>query len=147
MGTHGRTGLGRLLMGSVAEQTLRKATCPVLTVKAPLEDTSLARGRMYHTSTVGRTRMDNMMGRISRTIVIGLGVVLVIAASAMMVTWILLPVGIVTGAIGLMLILAGIPDDVPERPAKGALPRLPKAKTPRPMARARKREPEEAVSV
>ncbi len=35
MGTHGRTGLGRLLMGSVAEQVLRKADCPVLTVKAP----------------------------------------------------------------------------------------------------------------
>jgi nucleotide-binding universal stress UspA family protein len=37
MGTHGRTGLGRLLMGSVAEQVMRKAPCPVLTVKAPLE--------------------------------------------------------------------------------------------------------------
>jgi nucleotide-binding universal stress UspA family protein len=35
MGTHGRTGLGRLLMGSVAEQVLRKASCPVLTVKTP----------------------------------------------------------------------------------------------------------------
>lgn len=35
MGTHGRTGLGRLLMGSVAEQVVRKASCPVLTVKAP----------------------------------------------------------------------------------------------------------------
>jgi nucleotide-binding universal stress UspA family protein len=35
LGTHGRTGLSRLLMGSVAELVLRKATCPVLTVKAP----------------------------------------------------------------------------------------------------------------
>ncbi len=35
MGTHGRTGFGRLLMGSVAERTLRKAPCPVLTVRAP----------------------------------------------------------------------------------------------------------------
>jgi nucleotide-binding universal stress UspA family protein len=35
MGTHGRTGLKRLLMGSVAEQVLRRAACPVLTVKAP----------------------------------------------------------------------------------------------------------------
>jgi nucleotide-binding universal stress UspA family protein len=33
MGTHGRTGLKRLLMGSVAELVLRKAPCPVLTVK------------------------------------------------------------------------------------------------------------------
>lgn len=36
MGTHGRTGLGRALMGSVAEQVVRKARCPVLTVKAPV---------------------------------------------------------------------------------------------------------------
>jgi nucleotide-binding universal stress UspA family protein len=35
MGTHGRTGLRRLLMGSVAEQVVRKARCPVLTVKVP----------------------------------------------------------------------------------------------------------------
>lgn len=35
LGTHGSSGLGRLLMGSVAETVLRKASCPVLTVKAP----------------------------------------------------------------------------------------------------------------
>jgi nucleotide-binding universal stress UspA family protein len=35
MGTHGRTGLGRLLMGSVAEQIVRKAPCPVLTARLP----------------------------------------------------------------------------------------------------------------
>ena len=35
MGTHGRTGLSHLLMGSVAEKVLRKAPCPVLTVKTP----------------------------------------------------------------------------------------------------------------
>jgi nucleotide-binding universal stress UspA family protein len=35
MGTHGRTGLGRLLMGSVAEVVVRNASCPVLTVKTP----------------------------------------------------------------------------------------------------------------
>jgi nucleotide-binding universal stress UspA family protein len=35
MGTHGRTGLGRLLLGSVAEQVLRRAVCPVLTVRIP----------------------------------------------------------------------------------------------------------------
>jgi nucleotide-binding universal stress UspA family protein len=34
MGTHGRSGLGRLLLGSVAEEVLRTAPCPVLTVKA-----------------------------------------------------------------------------------------------------------------
>jgi universal stress protein A len=36
MGTHGRRGLTRLLMGSVAEEVVRKSTCPVLTVKVPL---------------------------------------------------------------------------------------------------------------
>jgi nucleotide-binding universal stress UspA family protein len=33
MGTQGRTGLGRLLLGSVAERVLRSAPCPVVTVK------------------------------------------------------------------------------------------------------------------
>jgi nucleotide-binding universal stress UspA family protein/quercetin dioxygenase-like cupin family protein len=36
MGTHGRTGLGRFLTGSVAEEVLRNAICPVLVVKTPL---------------------------------------------------------------------------------------------------------------
>jgi nucleotide-binding universal stress UspA family protein len=35
MGTHGRTGLDRLLLGSVAEDVMRKASCPVLTVRGP----------------------------------------------------------------------------------------------------------------
>jgi nucleotide-binding universal stress UspA family protein len=33
MGTHGRTGLAHLLMGSVAEHVVRTAPCPVLTVR------------------------------------------------------------------------------------------------------------------
>lgn len=33
MSTHGRTGLSRLLMGSVAEYVMRHAHCPVLTIK------------------------------------------------------------------------------------------------------------------
>ena len=32
MGTHGRTGVAHLLMGSVAERVVRGAPCPVLTV-------------------------------------------------------------------------------------------------------------------
>jgi universal stress protein A len=36
MASHGRTGLDRLLMGSVAEAVMRRALCPVLTVKAPV---------------------------------------------------------------------------------------------------------------
>jgi universal stress protein A len=35
MGTHGRSGFSRLLMGSVAEAVVRKAQCPVLTIKQP----------------------------------------------------------------------------------------------------------------
>ena len=33
MGTHGRTGLAHMLMGSVAEHVVRTAECPVLTVR------------------------------------------------------------------------------------------------------------------
>jgi nucleotide-binding universal stress UspA family protein len=43
MGTHGRTGLARLLMGSVAEQVVRQAACPVVTVKAPFPAAAPAR--------------------------------------------------------------------------------------------------------
>lgn len=38
MGTHGRTGIGRLLMGSVAELVVRRAACPVLTVRTPFHE-------------------------------------------------------------------------------------------------------------
>lgn len=34
MGTHGRRGIGRLALGSVAEHVLREASCPVVTVRA-----------------------------------------------------------------------------------------------------------------
>jgi nucleotide-binding universal stress UspA family protein len=34
MGTHGRTGVKHLLIGSVAENVVRHAACPVLTVRA-----------------------------------------------------------------------------------------------------------------
>jgi nucleotide-binding universal stress UspA family protein len=36
MGTHGRRGISRMLSGSVAEAMLRLATCPVVTVRAPV---------------------------------------------------------------------------------------------------------------
>ena len=35
MGTHGRRGLSHTLWGSVAESVIRKAQCPVLTVRSP----------------------------------------------------------------------------------------------------------------
>ena len=37
IGTHGRTGFRRMVMGSVAESVVRHAECPVLTVKHPVE--------------------------------------------------------------------------------------------------------------
>ena len=40
MGTHGRTGFEHLLLGSVTEKVLRKATCPVMTVPPPVATTS-----------------------------------------------------------------------------------------------------------
>ncbi len=51
MGTHGRTGLKHLLLGSVAEAVVRKASCPVLTLRerrpearAPACSTTSSRG-------------------------------------------------------------------------------------------------------
>jgi len=35
IGTHGRSGVTRLVAGSVAEQVMRQAPCPVLTVRCP----------------------------------------------------------------------------------------------------------------
>jgi universal stress protein A len=35
IGTHGRTGMKHLLIGSVAERVVRTAPCPVLTVRHP----------------------------------------------------------------------------------------------------------------
>jgi nucleotide-binding universal stress UspA family protein len=40
MGTHGRTGIAHALMGSVAEQVVRVAPCPVLLVRASKRGTT-----------------------------------------------------------------------------------------------------------
>jgi universal stress protein A len=37
MGTHGRTGMRRVLLGSVADAVVRRASCPVLALKQPAE--------------------------------------------------------------------------------------------------------------
>jgi nucleotide-binding universal stress UspA family protein len=39
MGTHGRTGLGRLLLGNTAESVLPEASCPVIILKSPKQAT------------------------------------------------------------------------------------------------------------
>lgn len=45
IGTHGRSGIKHLLMGSVAEKVVRKATCPVMTVKAQPAKKGARKGR------------------------------------------------------------------------------------------------------
>jgi nucleotide-binding universal stress UspA family protein len=44
LATHGRSGLRRVLLGSVAEAVLRKAPCPVLTIKPTAPTQSIASG-------------------------------------------------------------------------------------------------------
>ena len=39
MGTYGRVGLDKLIFGSTAERVVRKAPCPVLTVRQPKHQT------------------------------------------------------------------------------------------------------------
>ena len=36
MGTHGRDGISRAIMGSIAEHVLREASCPVVTVRSSI---------------------------------------------------------------------------------------------------------------
>ena len=38
MGTHGRSGVSHLLLGSVAEKVVRRSPCPVLTVRQDEHD-------------------------------------------------------------------------------------------------------------
>ena len=38
LGTHGRTGLAHMLIGSVAERVVRHAECPVLTLRSKAKD-------------------------------------------------------------------------------------------------------------
>jgi len=46
MATHGRTGISRMLMGSVTERVLRDSPCPVLTVRRSEGNRGLVGGRM-----------------------------------------------------------------------------------------------------
>jgi nucleotide-binding universal stress UspA family protein len=48
MGTHGRSGLDRLILGSVTEKVIRRAPCPVLTVRRPMNDVVPAPERLFH---------------------------------------------------------------------------------------------------
>lgn len=67
MGTTGRTGLKRVLMGSVAEEVVRRAPCPVLTLKIPEANRSVPApdliwenwANLDHPSTVVSPAVDN----------------------------------------------------------------------------------------
>jgi nucleotide-binding universal stress UspA family protein len=53
MGTHGRTGMGRLMMGSVAESVLARADCPVIVLKSSqLAPASTSGQPAEHKSTI-----------------------------------------------------------------------------------------------
>ena len=48
MGTHGRSGFERLILGSVTEKVLRKSPCPVLTVPVRAPEVALVNGLFNH---------------------------------------------------------------------------------------------------
>lgn len=78
MGTHGLSGIDRLLLGSMTEKVLRKAACPVLTVPAALEHGSpgdvlfgtvlcpvdlspASRGALLHASSLARESRSELV--------------------------------------------------------------------------------------
>ncbi len=54
-GTHGRSGLKRHVLGSVAERLVRHATCPVMTVRLPESDVTV------ETSKQARERVETAL--------------------------------------------------------------------------------------
>jgi len=56
MGTHGRTGLLRLLFGSITEEVVRRAHCPVMVVKAPARE---ARAPMHQIANQAASRVGS----------------------------------------------------------------------------------------
>jgi len=55
MGTHGRRGFDRLVLGSVTDRVMRKAPCPVLAVCKPPHDSRAAgeeRGHVHHLNRI-----------------------------------------------------------------------------------------------
>ena len=55
MGTHGRRGFDRLMLGSVTDRVMRRASCPVLAASKPPHDSVAAgkeRGHVHHLSRI-----------------------------------------------------------------------------------------------
>ena len=64
MATHGRTGVSRLLMGSVAERVVRTTTCPVLTLHGGAAPAKATRARgAIRTTSAGRDSVQRPGGR------------------------------------------------------------------------------------
>jgi universal stress protein A len=56
LGTHGRTGLRRILMGSVAESVLRHAECPVVTIRLGTYEAISTEAGSSPVISIGRVR-------------------------------------------------------------------------------------------
>jgi hypothetical protein len=72
MGTHGRSGVPHLVMGSVAEKVVRVAPCPVVTVRQPRQATSggadaAAAPDETRTGAAGSAGMLHKIGRLRGT--------------------------------------------------------------------------------
>jgi universal stress protein A len=73
IGTHGRSGLKRLVLGSVAERVVRLAPCPVLTVHdaGPARGAAVDPGTVAHPVTVRPGEVGELMYRPPITIAAG----------------------------------------------------------------------------
>ena len=60
MGTHGRGGVSHMLLGSIAEKVVRRAPCPVLTVRHPQRE---------FVETTERRRVAYCIGNVTVTTV------------------------------------------------------------------------------
>jgi nucleotide-binding universal stress UspA family protein len=65
MGTHGRMGMARVLMGSTAERVVRLAPCPVLTVKAEVKSAPPVEARAATAQAPGPSTFCHLCGRPS----------------------------------------------------------------------------------
>jgi nucleotide-binding universal stress UspA family protein len=63
MGTHGRTGVARAMMGSTAERVVRLAPCPVLTVKAEVKSAPPVEARAAEAPATGPSTFCHLCGR------------------------------------------------------------------------------------
>ena len=54
MGTHGRRGFDRLMLGSVTDRVMRRVPCPVLAVSKPLDDSMLTAKERDHVQQLSR---------------------------------------------------------------------------------------------